>query len=184
MEKNTALSLLETGSIDANTLLKKFKFQPELTQKLDAGASEVTQALINEIILWKVNRYALMADEDLTLLNKISTDSKVMDLPLTRDVLERLLRTKGIKLPMASSILRFRNPHIYQIIDQRVYRFVCEGEPLKSPKKIEDQLSYYLAYLDLLRKKCDLHDIDFRYADRILYQADREQNSGFPLSGY
>ena len=31
---------------------------------------------------------------------------------------------------MASTILRFRNPNIFQIIDQRAYR-VIEGGPLK-----------------------------------------------------
>jgi hypothetical protein len=52
--------------------------------------------------------------------------------------------------------LRFRN-NIYQIIDQRVYRIIYEGQTLKlktypSEKNINEQIDIYLKYLLDLRK--------------------------------
>ena len=38
--------------------------------------------------------------------------------------LENVLECKGIDLAMASTILRFRNPNVFQIIDKRAYRAV------------------------------------------------------------
>lgn len=43
---------------------------------------------------------------------------------MAEEILRKLLMTPGIRLPMASTILRFKNPNVYQIIDQRAYRFL------------------------------------------------------------
>lgn len=41
---------------DLNQFLHKYKYQPDLTAKLDALETlQFTQALINEIVLWKNN---------------------------------------------------------------------------------------------------------------------------------
>lgn len=45
-------------------------FQPELTEKLDTVKSDFNQELINEIVLWKANRYAKLNNETLNLINK------------------------------------------------------------------------------------------------------------------
>jgi len=89
----------------------------------------------------------------------------------------------GIRLPMASTILRFRNPKIYQIIDQRVYRFIC-GEALPTLFSIPKQITLYFEYLEKLKEVCENHKIPFGEADRILYQADKELNGDIALSGY
>ena len=55
---------------DFNGFLSRFNFQPELTRKLDnMGDSDFNQHLINEIVLWKVNRYALLDPELLAELD-------------------------------------------------------------------------------------------------------------------
>jgi len=106
-----------------------FDYQKELTVKLDKTKSQFNQELLNEIVLWKVNRYALFNS---TLISEINTISswKVLNKEKTRKILTSLLKTKGVQLAMASNILRFRNPNIFQIIDQRAYR-VIKGDPLK-----------------------------------------------------
>ena len=131
-------------------LKNKYKYQEELTPKLDELEADFNQEIINEIALWKVNRYVLMQEDTLELLNKIKKSDDKLNEDLTKQILERLLEKhqKGIQLAMASTILRFKNPSIYQIIDQRVYRFIY-GKPLKYPNTIDEQINLYLKYLVL-----------------------------------
>lgn len=78
---------------------------------------------------------------------------------------------------MASTILRFKNSKIYQIIDQRVFRYISEnGEELNGTTKIENQIEIYLNYLVRLRKICLEYKIQFEESDRILYLMDKKQN--------
>jgi thermostable 8-oxoguanine DNA glycosylase len=154
----------------------EFKYQPELTKKLDDINSDFDQELINEIVLWKVNRYAGLTSENLALLNKIKPKSQIIDENLTRKILSELLQTKGIRLPMASTILRYKNPDIYQIIDQRVYRIIY-GVEHKIKYNLKDNIEQYLTYLKDLRKVCEKFQIPFNQSDRILYRYDKEINS-------
>lgn len=153
----------------------EYNFQPLLTQKLDNVKSDFNQELINEIVLWKTNRYAELNNETLNLINKIDRKSEFIDSALTGEILMHLLETKGIRLPMASTILRFRNPKIYQIIDQRVYRMIY-GTALKLKTNLNDNIIQYLDYLTELRKVCDLYKIPFTESDRILYEYDKIMN--------
>ena len=109
----------------------EFDYQKDLTAKLDKTECLFDQEMINEIILWKVNRYASIDDETLKLLNDIDTNSTTIDIEKTKKILKTLIQKKGIQLPMASTILRFKNKYIYQIIDQRVYRIIYKDEKLK-----------------------------------------------------
>lgn len=76
---------------------------------------------------------------------------------------------------MASTILRFKNPALYQIIDQRVYR-ILYGYEFKLPHNIENQIDKYLQYLKDLRLASKTYGFAFEDADRILFIADREIN--------
>ena len=159
-----------------------YKYQPELTPKLDELDVDFDQNVINEIVLWKVNRYVSLDDETLELINQIDKNATEVDEELTKSVLKKLLNTNGVRLAMASTILRFKNPKIYQIIDQRVYRFIY-GEELKYPlKDIDEQIKIYLAYLQKLKEVCDEHKIDFVLADRILYSMDKEHNKNIKIA--
>jgi hypothetical protein len=166
-----------------------FDYQPELTDKLDNLNTPFGQEDINEIVLWKVNRYAPVSNETLFLLNQLNPDAMDMEIELTKSILKALLGTKGVQLPMASTILRFKNKNIYQIIDQRVYRIIYKGKKLKlnsylTEKNIDDQIQLYLDYLVDLRLVCKRLDIEFKLADRILYTADRRINKDIPLDNY
>ncbi|MEH1009582.1 hypothetical protein VDP25_17735, partial [Winogradskyella sp. ECml5-4] len=153
----------------------EYKFQPELTEKLDNVKSDFNQELINEIVLWKTNRYAELNNETLNLINKIDRNAEFIDSGLTGEILLHLLETKGIRLPMASTILRFRNPKIYQIIDQRVYRMIY-GTEMKIKTNLNDNIIQYLDYLTELRNVCNLYQIPFCDSDRILYEYDKIMN--------
>ena len=153
----------------------EYNFQSKLTEKLDKVESEFNQELINEIVLWKTNRYSELNNETLNLINKIDPKSEFIDSTLTGEILKHLLGTKGIRLPMASTILRFRNPVIYQIIDQRVYRMIY-GIELKLKTNLNDNIIQYLDYLTELRNVCNLYQIPFSKSDRILYEYDKITN--------
>jgi hypothetical protein len=164
----------------------EFDYQKELTKKLDSEKSAFDQNILNEIVLWKVNRYAQFSPELISELNSIKSDDISLDFVKTKSVLEKLLRTNGVKLAMASTILRFRNPNIYQIIDQRVFRLIYPGQELKlssymSDSNIEHQINLYFDYLADLRQICSEFNIEFHRADRILFMADRRINKGHKL---
>lgn len=158
----------------------EFTFQEDLTQKLDTYNWDFDQSILNEIVLWKVNRYAWFNDATITLLNTIKNNSSDIDISLTKELLINLLNTKWVKLAMASTILRFKNPSIYQIIDQRVYRIIC-GVEMPRIAKIEEAVEFYLEYLEKLKDVCEKYEIDFNESDRVLYALDKEINSEFKI---
>jgi len=165
-----------------------YDYQEQLTSKLDDYVGSFDQDLINEVVLWKLNRYAHIDDITLARINRIDSNCRDLDKAFTVKLLGRLLQTKGIQLPMASTILRFKNPYIYQIIDQRVYR-VIYGKDLKvayytSKQSIDQQIETYLQYLEDLGREAEKLEIPFEKADRILYMADRRLNKDEKLSNY
>ncbi|PHK29335.1 hypothetical protein VF13_40220 [Nostoc linckia z16] len=164
----------------------EYNYQAELTAKLDLFEDDFTQDTINEIVLWKINRFTALDSQTLNLLNQISKDDRILNLELTKEVLTRLLhkQQKGIRLAMASTILRFKNPSLYQIIDQRVYRFLYGRELLYSVNDTNQQIDLYLDYLTKLREVSETHRIAFEQADRVFYSMDKTQNSELKLKGY
>ena len=157
-----------------------YNYQNELTIKLDSYSGDFNQEIINEVVLWKVNRYAQIDPDTMDVINSIDKKSTTLDADFTRKLLSELIDTKGIKLPMASTILRFKNPNVYQIIDQRVHRFIM-GVELKLPYNVDDQIDLYLEYLKELKKTCKDKNIVFKDADRILYELDKKYNADLKI---
>ena len=160
---------------------EKYNFQPELTEKLDLISSDFDQEIVNQIVLWKVNRYAEIDNETLSLIITIDRNESNINESLTTNILEKLLLTKGVKLAMASTILRFKSPKIYQIIDQRVYRLIYGKNIPTYFSNIEKQVSLYLEYLKQLKRICKEKNINFEQSDRILYQLDKDENKTIKL---
>lgn len=162
------------------------RYNPELTEHIDEISGDYDQGTINTIALWKVNRYPYLDKETINKLNSIAKDERLEE--DHKEILCLLLSCKGVQLPMASTFLRFRNPLIFQIIDQRVYRLLT-GHELKLPigdtkSAREKTCALYFNYLELLRKKCIQLQIPFEQADRILYNADKRLNKGNKLRNY
>lgn len=163
---------------------REFIYEPSLTNYLDEYSKEFDQDLINQIVLWKVGRFANIDSYILKLINAIDPLSKQLDVLQTTELLHSLLKTKGIGLPMASTILRFKNPNIYQIIDQRVYRLIYPDQILKlvkTTKNIPIYIDLYLQYLNDLRRICEKNQISFNQADRVLFMADKRINKHLPI---
>ena len=166
-----------------NCKIQDYSYQGLLTPKLDDLDGEFDQDIINEIVLWKVNRYALIEPGTLDLLNRVKKEDKVLNEEFTREILFQLLGKgqKGIRLAMASTILRFKNPNVYQIIDQRVYRFIYGEEWTYQASGIDEQIKIYLDYLEKLHEVCEEKNIHFSEADRILYMMGKKWNKDHKL---
>ena len=169
-------TLNEIEITEEHLKLKKYNYQPKLTAKLDVLNKDFDQEIINQIVLWKVNRFTEIDNKTLILINSIDQNSENIDENLTAEILENLLTTNGIQLAMASTILRFKNPTIYQIIDQRVYRIIYGETIPKYFSSIEKQISLYLKYLIDLKNVCNEKGINFALSDRIIYELDKEFN--------
>ena len=156
--------------------LSRFAYQPALTAKLDALAGQAfSQDTINEIVLWKVNRYA-PPDAIRSALHTLGA----LQAQKHRDgeqVLDQLLACDGVDLPMASTFLRFHAPDVFQIIDRHAYRAVFGvAYPLYPASNSQLKVSTYFDYLDALHQLAQSSGAQFRDLDRILYVFDKEQN--------
>ncbi len=162
---------------DLNAYLEEYDYQPELTEKLDnIGNESFTQALINEIVLWKVNRYVKANAELIHKLN-ILTTLRNGEHRQGIEALIFLLRTHGVDLPMASTLLRFRNHFVFQIIDQHAYRAVYGSKyPLYVGSPLTLKVTTYFDYLDKLIELCRARSIYFFSSDRLLYVFDKKHN--------
>lgn len=163
-----------------------YNYQPILTKELDSLNIDFDQDIINNIILWKVNRYAKIDNEALLLINRINREDNELNIELTTKILLKLLdkKQRGIRLPMASTILRFKNPKIYQILDQRVYRFIYPKKTLKYSSNLNNQINLYIQYLTDLKTICIERKIDYSISDRILYSLDKFHNKNEKLENY
>jgi hypothetical protein len=162
---------------DLTAYLTKYKYQRKLTAYLDElGHKPFDQDIVNEIVLWKVNRYAELPEDVLEVLNEVRNTSPRSHRSATA-VLATLLRQPGVDLPMASTFLRFRNRKAFQIVDRHAYRAVYgEAYPLHSSSSNEAKIDLYWDYLDRLLALAESRKVEFEVLDRVLYVFDKQAN--------
>ena len=165
------------SSFDHNKYLKEYNYL-KLTKELDKLTCNFDQSILDKIVLWKVNRYAEFSENTIQKLNTLPDER--IDEKYTKDLLLEMLETKGVKIAMASTILRFKNPKLFQIIDQRVYR-ILYGFQFKNTTVHYKAINIYLQYLKDLKNRCNKQGIPFEMADRIFYMLDKDLNSEIPL---
>lgn len=164
----------------------KYCYNQELTKDLDSIDDLFDMNTINKIVLWKVNRYPYLNSDIVDMLNAITKDKSYSE--KHRLLVLELLGCRGINLPMASTLLRFRNCDLFQIIDQRVYRFITGKElklpAIKSNAGKEKSANLYFDYLNQLSAMCKELELPFNKADRIFYNADKRINKDVKLRNY
>lgn len=170
-----------------------YAYQIELTWDLDCGDQSIDQNWINQVVLWKVNRYVKIGEKTLNMLQAVKADANNPQAQPNAEVIEALLKIKGVQIAMASTILRFCNPKVYQIIDQRVFRFIYGADQSilnvlqdtngdKRVIDVENATKQYLNYLLKLHEICPSLGIKFEDSDRLLYLADKKLNQkDYPL---
>ncbi|MBL1242835.1 MAG: hypothetical protein COA39_000290 [Sulfurimonas sp.] len=169
----------EVWGSNPKQLMEEYNYNLDLTNKLDnLNVDDFSRESFYEIILWKLNRFPIIED---TLLDELKTLSSLKneEHEISKEILKKLLSCSGIRLPMASTILRFINPNVFQIIDDRVFRilFAESKMPTKPAKVTEKYLNnscdIYFKYIDKLVEICD-DDLPFFDADRIIYFLDKK----------
>jgi thermostable 8-oxoguanine DNA glycosylase len=160
---------------DLTEFLSDYRYQSDLTRRLDAvGTAAFDQSLVNEIVLWKVNRYAPLEPDALAALNS-AVQIEPGEHRTAHNVLAILLRQQGVDLPMASTLLRFRKPTTFQIIDRHAYRAVAGVDYPLLPSD-EQKTDLYFQYLDALVRLGQESGVSFQTLDRILYVFDKQKN--------
>ncbi len=159
---------------DLTEFLRQYQYLPDLTKRLDKLSGDFSDPVINEIVLWKVNRFVSIPSDLLASLNGAKFLSPG-EHKKARQALLGLLKVRGVDLPMASTFLRFRNPKVFQIIDRHAYRAVY-GADYSPSTKTDRKADEYFKYLDDLRKLCEEKRLEFETVDRLLYSFDKKQN--------
>ena len=78
---------------------------------------------------------------------------------------------------MASTMLRFKNPQVFQIIDRHAYRALNgEDYPLYSASGLDKKIEVYFKYLDGLIALSQSKKVEFKILDRVLYVFDKQHN--------
>jgi thermostable 8-oxoguanine DNA glycosylase len=173
---NCVVKTVETMNGDLRRYLNEYKYSPTFTARLDGLKMPLDQHTINEIVLWKVNRYVELESGILNALNA-TTDLRPGEHRESEGVLAQLLETRGVDLAMASTFLRFRNPDVFQIVDRHAYRAIYGVKyPLTTKSTVKRKVALYFEYLDRLTDLCRCRGFEFKTIDRLLYIFDKNEN--------
>ena len=139
--------------------------------------------IINSIVLWKINRQVDIGIElfiAIKTLNILPSNIKTNEKEIKKIVFD-LLEVKGVKIAMASTILKMFYPDSFPIIDQRAYREL-NGEDLpdyygaSANQRYADLYFQYILDCHVYNKSV-CPNINFDDIDKVLYQLDLEKGN-------
>ena len=115
--------------MDYKEVLNRYTYagDKEIIERIKNSSAENEREnsdIINSIVLWKINRQVNVDTELFLSIKKlnISHDLFKAKEKEVESVVMGLLKTTGIKIAMASTILKMFYPETFPIIDQRAYR--------------------------------------------------------------
>ena len=91
---------------------------------------------------------------------------------IAKNILNKLVSSRGIGFPMASAILKFTRPDIFPIIDVRAYRALTGKKIYYSQYTID----LYIKYVEQLKIYANKLNIPLSEMDEQLYEFDKEHN--------
>ena len=136
--------------------LKNYKYDAgeNIFNRLKSSSDEKEQLdIINMIILWKINRRAIIdlgTIKELMNMKNINLDNLEENKDKLKKCFNDLFSSKEIQLAMASTILHFYNPDTFPIIDQRAYRELRSEEMPQNIKKEKVFDIYYERLTEML----------------------------------
>ena len=139
--------------------------------------------IINSIVLWKINRQVDIGAKLFNAIKSINVtfltfESKEQEV---KSIIRNLLDIKGVRIAMASTILKMFYPKVFPIVDQRAYRELMGKElpafyGAKANEKFVEMYYQYIKDCHQYNKKfCP--EIEFENIDKILYQLDLEKGN-------
>lgn len=167
-------------------LLESYDYKSDQNIKNRIKHSDGTNAqenkdIINEIVLWKINRNVGISDEVICQIRTLdaTTPIEAANDSAVKQLIIDLLLSDGIQLAMASTILKMFHPNIFPIIDQRAYRELYKKEMPKFFSKDSNE-KYAVLYQEYIKlcyqyQQANCPEIDFNDIDKILYQLDKEK---------
>ena len=139
--------------------------------------------IINSIVLWKINRQVDIGTELFIAIKNLNIAPSIIKTKEKeiKEIVFDLLETKGVKIAMASTILKMFYPDSFPIIDQRAYREL-NGEDLPDYYGASANQRYadlYFQYiLDCYKYNQSVcPNINFDDIDKVLYQLDLEKGN-------
>ncbi|MCR5066974.1 MAG: hypothetical protein K6A14_02805 [Erysipelotrichaceae bacterium] len=168
----------------SNNIEYKYLDQTPIRIKIKKASSlEDTAIIIDSITLWKTNRQIEFSGNAANELNKqlhqITKIKCVKDnKDLIREVTDNLMNLKGIRLPMASTILNFYND-LLPICDQRAYREAYAYDNREYPFTLKELRKYHKG----LNRKANYVDLYMDYIDRCYELTEELTDCVFILNG-
>ena len=147
--------------------------------------------IINSIVLWKVNRQVNIGEifHKVKKLNVVDYNDFLEKETKVKDIVGEILQVDGVRIAMASTILKMFYPNVFPIIDQRAYRELYGDKmpQLTGKKSIEHWKEAYVKYVKDCHKyyldNCN-NQIAFSALDKVLYQIDKKKGGNENLKGY
>lgn len=154
----------------------KFEYNLDETQKLRdkfSSRDKITIDDLRRVALWKINRVLDVPEDLLENLNELALrdDLKYND-DFSRDIINSLVKCRGVGFPMVSSILKFIRPDIYPIIDVRAYRALYGKGITYSGYNVD----IYFDYISKVYEIRENLDLELHEVDEQLYMFDKEND--------
>ncbi|MBQ8426789.1 MAG: hypothetical protein IJX16_03395 [Clostridia bacterium] len=171
-----------------NEILNRYAYSDDAEiidriKKCSGTDEKENRDIINSIVLWKINRQVdIGADLFVAIknLNIVPSAIKTNEKDIKKIICD-LLQVKGVKIAMASTILKMFYPDTFPIIDQRAYRELYSEElptfygKNTNQKYAELYFQYILECHTYNQKVCP--NIKFDDIDKVLYQLDLEKGN-------
>jgi len=175
-------------NMEYKEILQRYSYSSdkEIIQRISdcSGENErENRDIINSIVLWKINREVNIGHDLFNAIKNLKVDlSNFNDKTeeIKKTMLD-LLNVDGIRIAMASTILKMFYPSVFPIIDQRAYRELM-GKDMPTfygIKANEKYMEHYYKYIndchEYNKKVCP--EIAFTDIDKLLYQLDLEKGN-------
>lgn len=172
---------------ETEEILSRYNYPCDVIVKRIQNASFTDEQenadIINSIVLWKINRQVAIDNSLIMNIHDFSKRVTIVDDIIKnpdnkeqlKSLLNDMLKVKGIRIAMASTILKMFNPDVFPIIDQRAYREATKN--VLKVGNVDKDIENYIDYIGKVEscRQEKYPEVKFRDMDALLYQKDKEK---------
>jgi hypothetical protein len=164
-------------------LAKNYALEQEIKAEMKGNPACMSKELLFKVLRWKAARASHHVKHNQSDFVKEIT----RDCFLCRDEkhrIEVLKKLRGVSYRVASTILHFRFPHKYTIMDYRAWESLQDprltrgervGFRLGKDYPIKDDFEHWMTYLSVCRNICKREKCSLRVLDKALWQYSKEK---------